>query len=150
MLPEWSMFSTFVLSKPPTFMEEDISLPHPAQSLPCPVTLLIGKADLDPRHQDRHQTGLPWALTLPQPPTRPVWSDLASSAATLSPWQYAKPARLSLASGIYNPALTTTLVASSSLCVGGGVGVRGSALLLSCSHFPGIQCCAWDTTAPSW
>ena len=146
MLPEWSMCSTsFVLTKPPTFLEEDISLSHPTQSLHCPVTLLIGKADLDPWRQDLHQTGLPWALTLPQPPIRLVWSDLASSAAILSPWQYAKPARLFPASGFYNPALTTTLVASSLF-----PGVGRSVLFLSCSHFPSIQCCTWDTTVLSW
>ena len=33
---------------------------------------------------------------------------------------------------------------------GWGWGWGESVLFLSCSHFPSIQCCTWDTTALSW
>lgn len=133
--------------KPPTFLEEDISLSHPTQrSLHCPVTLLIGKADLDPWRQDLHQTGLPWASYPPTASIRLVWSQSKLPLQLYSPPGSMQnlPGSFPL-SGFYNPALTTTLVASSLF-----LGVGRSVLFLSCSHFPSIQCCTWDTTVLSW
>lgn len=133
--------------------EREHQSPTSNPGLHCPVTLLIGKADLDPWHQHLHQTGLPRTLTLPQPPTWPVCSDLASSAGTLSPWQHSKPARLFPDSGFCNPALTTTLVASSSLCAWGGVGGKSTfSVLFTLPQHPVLprgQHSALSVTRPS-